>query len=198
MRMKEDHMNNGQLKAGYHVQVGTENQFIIGYSLHQNPTDTRCFAPYLEKLAQSNLPFPTRSVADTGYGSETNYVYAEEQEFKVLIPPPMMRKEEFPSYKKEIRHASNWEYKEHDDYYICPNNRKVIFKQYLQRTDSYSYTRDFKIYECEECSNHSKRNVQKRREIAKYTTTQCMKNETRKQNEAFGLTKEHKSTPSER
>ncbi|WP_255288053.1 hypothetical protein [Bacillus pseudomycoides] len=29
MRMKEDHMKNGQLKAGYNVQVGTENQFII-------------------------------------------------------------------------------------------------------------------------------------------------------------------------
>lgn len=29
MRMKEDHMKNGQLKAGYNVQVGTENQFIV-------------------------------------------------------------------------------------------------------------------------------------------------------------------------
>jgi hypothetical protein len=32
MRMKEDHMRNGQLKPGYNVQVGTEHQFIIGYS----------------------------------------------------------------------------------------------------------------------------------------------------------------------
>ena len=30
MRMKEDHMRNGQLKPGYNVQMGTENQFIIG------------------------------------------------------------------------------------------------------------------------------------------------------------------------
>lgn len=152
MRMKEDHMKNGQLKAGYNVQVGTENQFIIGYSLHQNPTDTRCFTPHLEKLAQSNVPFPTRIVADAGYGSETNYLYAEDQEFKVLIPPPMMRKEESHSYKQDIRHANNWEYKEHNDYYVCPNNRKVTFKHYSQRTDSYGYTRDFKIYECEDCS----------------------------------------------
>jgi hypothetical protein len=40
MRMKKDHMRNGQLKPGYNVQVGTENQFIVGYSLHQRPTDT--------------------------------------------------------------------------------------------------------------------------------------------------------------
>ncbi len=36
MRMKEDHMLNGQLKPGYNVQVGAENQFIVGYSLHQH------------------------------------------------------------------------------------------------------------------------------------------------------------------
>ncbi|MCP1312701.1 transposase, partial [Paenibacillus tyrfis] len=35
MRMKEDHMRNGQLKMGYNVQIGTENQFILGYSVHQ-------------------------------------------------------------------------------------------------------------------------------------------------------------------
>ncbi|WP_251038055.1 hypothetical protein [Paenibacillus albidus] len=29
MRMKEEHMRNGQLKPGYNVQIGTENQFII-------------------------------------------------------------------------------------------------------------------------------------------------------------------------
>ncbi len=29
MRMKEDHMRNGQLKPGYNVQIGTENQFIF-------------------------------------------------------------------------------------------------------------------------------------------------------------------------
>nr|WP_235946871.1 hypothetical protein [Paenibacillus glycinis] len=50
MRMKEDHMRNGQLKPGYNVQIGTENQFIVGYSLHQRPKDTRCLKPHLKKI----------------------------------------------------------------------------------------------------------------------------------------------------
>jgi len=33
MRMKEDHMLNGQLKPGYNIQVGTENNFVIGYDV---------------------------------------------------------------------------------------------------------------------------------------------------------------------
>lgn len=39
MRMKEDHMRNGQLKW-YNVQIGTENQFVVGFSVHQKPGDT--------------------------------------------------------------------------------------------------------------------------------------------------------------
>ncbi|QTD41282.1 IS1182 family transposase [Sporosarcina sp. Te-1] len=82
MRMKEDHMKNGQLKPGYHIQMATENQFILYYTMHQRPTDIRCFIPHLEKLAKSNLPLPKRVIADAGYGSEENYLYAlgEEKE----------------------------------------------------------------------------------------------------------------------
>lgn len=39
MRMKEDAMLNGQLKPGYNIQVGTENNFVIGYDVFPNPTD---------------------------------------------------------------------------------------------------------------------------------------------------------------
>jgi hypothetical protein len=28
MHLKDDHMQNGQLKAAYNLQIGTENQFI--------------------------------------------------------------------------------------------------------------------------------------------------------------------------
>ncbi|OQM44138.1 transposase, partial [Anoxybacillus sp. UARK-01] len=90
MRMKEDHMKNGQLKPGYNVQIGTENQFILFYTIHQRPTDTRCFIPHLEKLAATSLPMPKTVIADAGYGSEENYVYAigdeKEPRLDFLIP----------------------------------------------------------------------------------------------------------------
>ena len=41
MRMKEDHMKNGQLKPAYNIQISTENQFITNFAPYQNPTDTR-------------------------------------------------------------------------------------------------------------------------------------------------------------
>ncbi len=44
----------------------------------------------MEKLAASSLPIPKTVIADAGYGSEENYVYAvgdeKEQRFEFLIP----------------------------------------------------------------------------------------------------------------
>ncbi|HWK21490.1 MAG TPA: IS1182 family transposase [Ureibacillus sp.] len=153
MRMKDDHMQNGQLKPGYNVQMATENQFILFYTVHQRPTDIRCFKPHLETLKNSSLPFPKNVIADAGYGSEENYLYSIDNEFEALIPYNTYLTEQKRSYKKDIRHASNWNYDEQTDTYRCPNNRKVEFKRYSKRTDKYGFTRDFKIYECEDCSD---------------------------------------------
>ncbi|MFB9324936.1 transposase [Paenibacillus aurantiacus] len=78
MRMKEDHMRNGQLKPSYNVQIGTENQFILGYSVHQRPTDTRCLKPHLEKVKHALGALPGTIIADAGYGGEENYAYLEQ------------------------------------------------------------------------------------------------------------------------
>ncbi|WP_453995677.1 transposase [Bacillus nitroreducens] len=109
MRMKEDHMKNGQLKPGYNVQVGTENQFILYYTIHQRLTDTRCFIPQMEKLAASSLPIPKTVIADAGYGSEENYVYAvgdeKEQRFEFLIPYGSYVQEQTRKYKNDIKNT---------------------------------------------------------------------------------------------
>jgi len=45
MRSKQD-----QLLAGYNVMAGTENQFIVGFSVHQNPGDTANFTSHMDRL----------------------------------------------------------------------------------------------------------------------------------------------------
>lgn len=49
MRMKDDHMMNGQLKAGYNVQFATENYFIVHTSVSDDRTDYNTLIPLLEK-----------------------------------------------------------------------------------------------------------------------------------------------------
>src|SRR5699024_6508918 len=50
MRMKDDYMRNGQLKAGYNVQLATEGQYALAYDVFPNPTDTRTFIPFLDNI----------------------------------------------------------------------------------------------------------------------------------------------------
>lgn len=157
MRMKDDHMKNGQLKPGYNVQTATENQFVLYYTIHQRPTDTRCFIPHFEKLAASRLPIPKTVVADAGYGSEENYLFALGEEkkprFNFAIPYGTYIKEQTRKYKNDIRNAKNWTYHEHEDMFICPNGRKVVFKKYLTRKNASGFEQDYKIYESEDCSD---------------------------------------------
>ncbi|MES1159207.1 MAG: transposase [Bacteroidota bacterium] len=79
MRMKEDHMRNGQLKPGYNVQISTNNQFIATYSLHQNPTDTRTLLAHLREHIRNYGQKPNTVTADAGYGSEQNYQWLEKK-----------------------------------------------------------------------------------------------------------------------
>ncbi len=94
MRMKEDHMKNGQLKPGYNVQIGTEKQFITGYSIHQKPGDTTCMKPHLEQLKERHSKLPDNIIADAGYGSEENYEYLEEQETEHFVKYNTFHKEQ--------------------------------------------------------------------------------------------------------
>lgn len=66
IRMKEDYMRNGQLKTGYNLQIATNKQYILGYDVFPNSTDTRTLLPFLNTLKQSFLELPVYIVADAG------------------------------------------------------------------------------------------------------------------------------------
>ncbi|MDM6533042.1 IS1182-like element IS1182 family transposase, partial [Staphylococcus aureus] len=116
MRMKEDHMLNGQLKPGYNIQLATENQFALAYDCYPNPTDTRTFIPFLEKI-ESKIGLPENIVADAGYASEENYCYVlDETESTPIIPHQGYLKEKKRAHKQNQFHRDNWTYNELDDY----------------------------------------------------------------------------------
>lgn len=46
MRMKEDHMKNGQLKPAYNIQIATENQFITNLGIYRRAGDTGTLIPF--------------------------------------------------------------------------------------------------------------------------------------------------------
>lgn len=85
MRMKDDHMRNGQLKPAYNLQISTSNQFILHYSTHANPTDTKTLIPHLKEFQLNYGKLPDELVADAGYGSQENYQYMDIQKVKGYV-----------------------------------------------------------------------------------------------------------------
>jgi len=154
MRMKDDHMKNGQLKAGYNLQIATNSQYILGYDLFSNPTDTRTLRPFLATLKERFFELPTYIVADAGYGGEENYqAVLEDHERTPLITYAMYHKEQKKKCKQNPFLPANWSYQELDDTFLCPDGRKMNFQNYSIRTDKYGFKRYLKRYECEDCSN---------------------------------------------
>lgn len=145
MCMKEDPMKNRELKPGYNLQVASQNQFVLDFGLYPNPTDTRTLVPFLEQFHSTD--FFDNIVADAGYGSEYNYTMIFDKfEKEPIIPYSTYLKEQKRKFKNDPTKSQNWYYNEKDDYYIDHLGVRFSFYHYSQRTDSYGFKRDFKVY----------------------------------------------------
>uniref|UniRef100_UPI001BDEFF81 transposase n=1 Tax=Bacillus sp. SM2101 TaxID=2805366 RepID=UPI001BDEFF81 len=152
--MKDDYMKNGQLKAGYNVQIATEGQYTLAYSLFTNPTDTRTLIPFLDEIEQHYFELPNHIVADAGYGSEQNYNdILSNRKREALITYNLYLKEKKKKYRQNTFNPDNWEYDEETDTYTCPNQKRLQFQYHSIRNDRTGFERKFKIYECEDCSS---------------------------------------------
>ena len=153
MRMKDDHMKNGQLKPGYNVQIGTENQFITGYSIHPNPTDPSTMPTHLEGLATSLGFTPQVVVADAGYGSEENYTYLEERDIEAYVKYGGFQKEKTRAHQfKKQFYAENMDYDQRKDCYTCPAGKKMYYLYDTKRKSQTNFVSDIKVYQSEDCS----------------------------------------------
>lgn len=125
MRMKEDAMHNGQTKPGYNLQIATENQFIIDYSLFPNPTDTLTMIPFLKSFADRYGRLAHTVVADSGYGSEENYHFMSENGMEAYVKYNCFHMEQRPRFKPNPFKAENFFYNEEQDYCVCPMGQKM-------------------------------------------------------------------------
>ncbi len=154
MRMKEDYMRNGQLKPGYNVQISTNDQFVVNYSLHPNPTDTKTLIPHLEQYKALYNSIPEVQVTDAGYGSEENYQYLYQQGIEAHIKPTDFDRKQKKKWQPNPFTTEYLDYDPAKDIYICPAGKP------MQRTGGYSkkqkggFVQTYAFYQakgCKEC-----------------------------------------------
>lgn len=159
MRMKEDHMKNGQLKPGYNVQVGMEGGYVIGLDIFSNPNDTNTLIPFLTKLQESYKIKFKNVVTDSGYAGEKNYDFLDKNESRYFIPYQSYYMEQTRKFKNDIGKRQNMTYDAKKDVYICANNRELVYVKTIENKKDPDFTIKQKVYRslnCKDCPLRSK------------------------------------------
>ncbi len=152
MRMKEDHMLNGQLKPGYNWQISTENQYILGYTIHQTTNDTTALQPHMESLKETLGKMPDTLVADAGYGSEENYEYLEKNNVEAFVKYQYFHIEQSKKWKTDPYRAENMPYNEKDDSFTCPIGQKMSFIGEKVKITDNGFRQIKRLYQAKNCS----------------------------------------------
>lgn len=154
MRMKEDHMQNGQLKPGYNVQISTSNQFIVNYTIHPNPTDTTTLKAHLEQHEASFGKTLKNITADAGYGSEENYELLKSKDIEAYVKYGMFDKQQHDNYNSKQPFSSDkLYYNVEKDCYICPMGQQMNYIGDGKRKTSTGFEQTSKRYQAKNCSN---------------------------------------------
>lgn len=153
MRMKDDHMGNGQLKPGYNVQWSTQHRYVVNYSLHQDPTDTLTLPIHVEQFQQQYGSMPQTLVADAGYGSEQNYGMLEKQDITAYVKYNMFHREQQKGWQqKNPFHASMLHYDRENNRYGCPMGQPMRHIGDVQKQDRSGHVSTLSRYRAQNCS----------------------------------------------
>lgn len=153
MRMKDDHMQNGQLKAAYNWQISTSKQYIVNYSIHQNPTDTLTLKPHLDQYEDLYKNKPENITADAGYGSEENYEYLSEKQINAFVKYNYFHKEQTKKYRENPFRVDNLHYNQDQDKAYCPMGQPMDNIGSKTRITASGFEQTLTRYQAKNCHN---------------------------------------------
>lgn len=140
-----------RMEFSYNMQIAVDynSGIILASSITQDPTDHHQLIPQIEQINETLGPLSedTKFSADNGYYTRKNLEYLEENELDGYIPN---RKQVYKT-KTRLKKAKpfskhNFTYDYTNDLYICPNNKKLLYKK------TYNY-KDVQMrqYYCNDC-----------------------------------------------
>ena len=178
---------NGRMTFSYNAQgvVESKEQIIVGAKATNLEADNHLLCTMIEEAKKTSGVVAEETLADSGYFSGNELSKAEESGYGVLVNIPGQLSKKEKGYRKE-----DFKYLEKDDFYICPNNKKMgLSKTYLRKGRDYIV----KVYttgECVHCQlkgNCSKSKTGRR--IERYEYEDALERQREKQKETENKTK---------
>ena len=135
-------MKNDETLPPYNLQVGTQNGFVTGVSVHQNANDGKAFIEHMESCKALKTDKPQNVIADAGYGYRNNYDYLDHCGMEAYIKYPGYWVEDKNQAKTRYKH---FKFKMNDAGEIyCPVGYK------MQKEDELLHF-GASIYRCDSC-----------------------------------------------
>ena len=144
--------NKVEVLPAYNVMAGSENQFITGLTVHQNSNDGRCFKEHIEKVIELSPKKPENIVADSIFGTEHNYELIEKEKIENYMKFPTFHNENKKKTQGNPFLKENFKYAKDSDSYICPNEKRLIYKETKKDISKSGYEATVKKYECQNCN----------------------------------------------
>ena len=156
MRMKEDHMRNGQLKPVYNVQIAVNSEYITGVEVFSDRTDYGTMEPFLQEMKKKHGKKYKKVTADAGYESLDNYLYLEENEQLSFIKPQNYELAKTKKYRSQIGRAENMAYDAESDTYTCAMGKTLtMFRESKDKKSKHDVV--VSHYRCEDCTDCPRR-----------------------------------------
>lgn len=174
MRMKEDHMQNGQLKPGYNLVLGTEAEYIVGVHLSPERSDTLTLLPLLARIEAGSRCRHKAVIADAGFESEENYTALEAAGQIAYFKPLNYEKSKRRSFRKNPYLRENMPYDAEKDAYQCPGGHQLEATYTKIRTSNSGFEVEVTVYTCSHCVGcPHKPNCTKAQENRKMEVSKC-------------------------
>lgn len=153
MRMKDDHMQNGQLKPSYNVQASTNNQYLTNYTLAQTTADTTTLKDHLADHIENYNETPQTLTADAGYGSEENYTDLEDKNITAFVKYNYFHKEQQDHKKGKTNpfHLDQLHYNAETDTYYCPMGQAMTNIGTYKRETKNGFEKEIHRYQAQNC-----------------------------------------------
>ena len=150
MRMKDDHMRNGQLKPGYNVQLAVNSEYITGYGVFPDRTDSGALIPFLQALCGIHGERYKSVTADAGYESHENYVHLEEYEqLSYIKPTDHERRKKKNSW---VGRMEDMAYEQANDTFTCQNGKPLTHTGQKTRKSGSGFESKVDLYTCTDCT----------------------------------------------
>ena len=153
MRMKDDHMQNGQLKPAYNIQASTNNQYLTNYTLAQTTADTTTLKEHLNNHIENYDQTPETLTADAGYGSEENYTDLEDKEITAFVKYNYFHKEQLDKKRGKTNpfHPNELHYNREKDLYYCPIGQEMKLIDTYKRNTKNGFIQEIHRYQAQNC-----------------------------------------------